>query len=82
MISYYLKAERSVYSSLGWAVFSTIPSIFALSSGVYLLSFEVRPSLVSRPPRPAFVACSTKSGGKPGRIYHVMRAVADVTYCS
>jgi len=27
-------------------------------------------SLVPRPPRPAFVACSTKSGGRPGRIYH------------
>jgi len=23
-----------------------------------------------------------KSGGKPGRIYHVMRAAADTTYCS
>ena len=39
-------------------------------------------SLVPRPPRPAFVACSTKSGGRPGRIYHMMRATADVTYCS
>ena len=38
------------------------------------------PSLVPRPPRPAFVACSTKSGGRPGRIYHVMRAVADVMF--
>ena len=39
-------------------------------------------SLVPRPPRPAFVACNTKSGGRPGRTYHVMRAAADVTYCS
>ena len=38
-------------------------------------------SLVPRPPRPAFVACSTKSGKRPGQIYHVMRAAADVTYC-
>ena len=29
-------------------------------------------SLVPRPPRPAFVACSTKSGGRPGQTYHVM----------
>ena len=39
-------------------------------------------SLVPRPPRPAFVACSTKSGGRPGRTYHVMRAATDVTCCS
>jgi len=39
-------------------------------------------SLVPRPPRPAFVACSVKSGWRPGRIYHVMRATADVMYCS
>ena len=39
-------------------------------------------SLVPRPPRPAFVTCSTKSRGRPGRTYHMMRAVADVTYCS
>jgi len=41
-----------------------------------------RHSLVPRPPRPAFVACSTKSGGRPGQIYHVMCAAADVMYCS
>ena len=40
------------------------------------------PSLVPRPPRPAFVACSMKSGGRPGQTYQVMRAAADVTYCS
>jgi len=39
-------------------------------------------SLIPRPPSPAFVACSTKSGGKPGRIYHVMRAAADTMCCS
>ena len=32
------------------------------------------------PPRPAFVACSTKSGVRPGRIYHMMRVAADVTF--
>jgi len=37
-------------------------------------------SLVPRPPRPAFVACSTKSRGGPGRTYHVMRAAADVMF--
>ena len=37
------------------------------------------PSLFPRPPRPAFVTCSTKSGGRPGWTYHVMRAAADVT---
>ena len=37
-------------------------------------------SLVPRPPRPAFVACSMKSGGRPGRIYHVMHAAADVMF--
>ena len=37
-------------------------------------------SLVPRPPRPAFVACSTKCGGRPGRIYHVMRAAADIMF--
>jgi len=37
-------------------------------------------SLVPRPPRPAFITCSTKSGGRPGRTYHVMRATADVMF--
>jgi len=37
-------------------------------------------SLVPRPPRPAFVTCSTKSGRRPGRIYHVMRAAAEVMF--
>ena len=46
-----------------------------LVNDMYLLS-----SLVPRPPRPAFVACSTKSGGRPGRTYHVMRAAADVMF--
>ena len=48
----------------------------------WLPTSYLHPSLVPRPPRPAFVACSTKSGRRPGRIYHVMRAAADVTYCS
>jgi len=39
-------------------------------------------SLVPRPPCPTFVTCSTKSGGRPERIYHMMHAAADVTYCS
>ena len=38
------------------------------------------PSLVPRPPCPAFVACSTKSGGRTGRIYHVMHTAADVMF--
>ena len=37
-------------------------------------------SLVPRLPRPAFVACSTKSRGRPGQTHHVMRAAADVTF--
>jgi len=37
-------------------------------------------TLVPRPPRPAFVACSTKSGGRPVQIYPVLRASADVTF--
>jgi len=37
-------------------------------------------SLVPRPPRPVFVACSTKSRGRPGQIYHVIRAAADVMF--
>jgi len=37
-------------------------------------------NLVPRPPRPAFVACSTKSEGRTGRIYHVMCAAADVMF--
>ena len=37
-------------------------------------------SLVPRPPCLAFVTCSTKSGGRPGWIYHVMHADADVTF--
>ena len=37
-------------------------------------------SLVPRPPRPAFVGCITKSGGRSGRTYHVMRAMADVMF--
>ena len=40
---------------------------------------EAKRSLVPRPPRPAFVACSTKSGGRPGRSRHVIRAAIDVT---
>ena len=36
-------------------------------------------SLVPRPLRPAFVAYGMKSRGRPGRIYHMMRATADVT---
>jgi len=39
-------------------------------------------SLVPRPPRLAFVACSMKSREQPGRTYHVMRAAAHATYCS
>jgi len=39
-------------------------------------------SLVFRPPSPAFVACSTKSGRRPGQIYHVMCVMTNVTYCS
>ena len=39
-----------------------------------------RLSLVPRPPHPAFVACSTKSGGRPGQTYHMMRAAADVMF--
>jgi len=35
---------------------------------------SIHSSLVPRPPRPAFVACSMKSGGRPGRTYHVMHA--------
>ena len=35
-------------------------------------------SLVPRPPRPAFVACSMKSGGRPGQTYHMMRATAEL----
>ena len=34
--------------------------------------------VIPRPPRPAFVAFSTKSGG-PGRSRHVIRVVTDVT---
>jgi len=45
-----------------------------------LASYPGLPSLVPRPPRPAFVTCSTKSGGRPGWIYHVMRAAADVMF--
>ena len=36
-------------------------------------------SLVPRSPCQAFVTLNTKGGGRPGRIYHVMRAAADVT---
>ena len=41
---------------------------------------EVESSFVPRFPRPAFVACSMKSGERPGRIYHVMCATADVMF--
>ena len=34
-------------------------------------------SLIPRPPHPAFVACSAKSGGRPGRIY---QAAADIVF--
>ena len=37
---------------------------------------------VPRPPHLAFVASSTKCGGRTGRIYHVMHTTADVLYCS
>ena len=47
---------------------------------VYSNSWPAICSLVPRPPRPAFVACSTKSGRRPGRTYHVMRAATDVMF--
>jgi len=37
-------------------------------------------SLVPRPPCPALSLAVRKAGGRPGRIYHVMRAAADVTF--
>jgi len=37
-------------------------------------------SLAPRPPHAAFVACSMKIGGRPGGIYHVMRAAAYVMF--
>ena len=36
-------------------------------------------SLVPRPPLPAFVACSTKSGGRPGRTYHMIGSFRHTT---
>ena len=48
--------------------------------GLHYLKMYIICSLVPRPPRPAFVACSTKSGGRPGRTYHVMCAAADVMF--
>ena len=41
-----------------------------------------RHGLIPRPPCPAFVACSTKSGGKAWKDYHVMHAATDVTRLS
>jgi len=37
------------------------------------------PSLVPRLPRPVLSLAVWKAGGRPGRIYHMMRATADVT---
>jgi len=69
------------YVALGSCSFLTM-SIAHIWLLTLAISAQVSYSLVPRPPLPAFVACSKKSGGKPGRIYHVMRATADVTYCS
>jgi len=58
----------SSWTPIHWKLYA--PLHFALTSS----------NLVPRPPRPAFVACSTKSGRRAGWIYHVMCAAADVTF--
>ena len=61
---------------MAWSQLKHIgPECGKLKRSLFLASF---PGLHA----PAFVACSTKSGGRPGRIYHVIRAAADVMYCS
>ena len=42
------------------------------------LSTHYTHSLVPRPPHPAFVPCSTKSGGRPGRSRHVIHTTIDI----
>ena len=49
-------------------------------TAILCAAWSRKASLVPRPPRPAFVACSTKSGEGLGRTYHVMRAAADVMF--
>ena len=46
----------------------------------FLVLYTAQSSLVPRPPCPAFVTCSTKVGRRPGQIYHVMRATADIMF--
>ena len=46
----------------------------------YLAHKALLLNLIPRPPHPAFVARSTKSGGRHGRTYHMMRAAADVMF--
>ena len=58
----------------------TVPIVSPHTLIITFCSHGALTSLVPRPPRPAFVTCSTKNGGRPGRIYHVMRASADFTY--
>ena len=63
-------------------VLPCIHHIWKMPHPLHDAKLRLQYSLVPRPPRPAFVACSTKSGARPGQIYHMMRAAADVTYCS
>jgi len=74
--------QREGVCSWGWTanVEATCKSSWLNKVVICLGVVGVFVSLVPRPPRPAFVACSTKSGGRPGRIYHVMRAAADVMF--
>ena len=52
----------------------TLNSTLVDSLTVDLRYFVFVRTLVPRPPHPAFVTCSTKAGGRPGRIYPVMHA--------
>ena len=56
---------------------STDSALQLLTLQLYVLTLHI-----PRLPHSPFVACSMKSGGRPGRIYHMMRAAADVLYCS
>ena len=61
-----------------WDVCNTLETLHIIIC--WTSRYTMRNSLVPRPPCPAFVSCSTKNGGRPGRIYHVMHAAADVTF--
>ena len=65
------RRTKSITPLLVWMHWVTMSNV--KSTGLSL-------SLVPRPPCPALSLAVRKAGGRPGRIYHIMRAIVDVTF--